>query len=97
MIPAFLKFGNWNDCPAPETHCAIHRHWFEKYGAEIIGLSSDVIECRVAKPPIDKNEAMELAMQQFAYCYDIVEQGTETIANLAGSLVNSNNWYFWWD
>gem|GEM_PF-3604067 len=28
---------------------------------------------------------------------DAVEQGAETIGNLAGSLLNSIVWFFWWD
>ncbi|MBL8817724.1 MAG: DUF4253 domain-containing protein [Planctomyces sp.] len=28
---------------------------------------------------------------------DIVEQGCESISNLAATLVNSGYWYFWWD
>jgi hypothetical protein len=27
---AKLGFGNWNACPAPEEHCAVHAYWGEK-------------------------------------------------------------------
>jgi len=97
QIPAFLKYGNWNDCPPAEVHCSVHRYWSERYGARIVGVSNDVIECVVDKPPTTQEDAMELAMQQYAYCYDIVEQGTETVSNLAATLLNGRNWYFWWD
>ncbi len=97
QIPAFLKYGNWNDCPPAEVHCSVHRYWSERYGARIVGMSSDAIECVVDRPPTTKEDAIELAMQQYGYCYDIVEQGTETILNLAATLLNGKNWYFWWD
>jgi hypothetical protein len=28
---------------------------------------------------------------------DIVDQGCESISNLAATLLNSPYWYFWWD
>lgn len=94
---AHLGWGGWNDCPAPEEHCAIHRYWFEKYGAEVISITGDVVQCFVANPPKTREAAIELAREQYAYCRDIVEQGTETLAALAAGLLNSEYWYFWWD
>ena len=97
MIPAALKYGGWNDCPSPEIHCAVWKFWQEKYGAEIIGVSGDVIEAYVRNPPKTKEDAMELARQQYLYCTDIVHQGVETISNLAAAILNHNLWFFWWD
>jgi hypothetical protein len=96
-IPAELKYGGWNECPYPEVHCALWRYWQEKYGAHIIGVSSDIIEAYVEKPPTTQEEAMALAQEQYLYCADIVDQGTETVANLAAALLNSKLWFFWWD
>jgi len=96
-VIAQLKFGGWNDCPNPEEHCAIWKYWEEKYGAKIIGVSSDIIEAYVTNPPKSKEEAMELAWEQYLYCYDIVEQGVETVSNLGASVLNHKFWYFWWD
>lgn len=97
MIPAQLKYGGWNDCPSPEIHCAVWKFWQERYGAEIIGVSGDVIEAYVRNPPKTKEEAMELAWQQYLYCTDIVDQGVETVSNLAAAILNHNLWFFWWD
>jgi len=96
-IPAFLNFGGWNECPDSEIHVAIMRYWHEKYGADIISVTPDTVECTVKKPPQTKEEALALAKEQFIYCPDIVFQGTGTISNLAASLINAENWYFWWD
>ena len=38
-----------------------------------------------------------LALEQYAYCNDIVDQGVGTIGALADGLMKSHNWYFWWD
>lgn len=96
-VPAYLRFGAWNECPAPEEHVSVLRYWNEKYGADIITLTHDVIECTVSRPPTTKEEAMELAREQFIYCSDIVFQGTESLSALAATLLNGKTWYFWWD
>ena len=96
-LPAAIKYGDWNECPGPEVHCAFHREWQERYGAEITGMSGDVVECTVSRPPTDREAATILAWQQYWYCADIVEQGVETVSNLAATLLNSPYWYFWWD
>jgi hypothetical protein len=96
-LPAILKYGGWNDCPHPDAHCAIHRYWQERYGAEVVSMTGDVVECVVKRPPTTQEEAMELAWQQYFYCLDIVDQGCESVSNLAATLINSPYWYFWWD
>lgn len=96
-IPAHFKFGGWNECPDPEIHCAIWKHWQQKYGAKIVGVSNDVIEAYVTKPPKTEAEAIALAWEQYLYCPDIVEQGVETVSKLAEVLINHDCWYFWWD
>jgi hypothetical protein len=97
QLPAILKYGAWNECPEAEIHCAFHRKWQAEYGAQIVGMSNDVIECVVSNPPTDRQTALDLAWQQYCYCADIVEQGTDSLNNLAAMLMNSNFWYFWWD
>jgi len=96
-LPALLKYGGWNDCPEPEVHCAFHREWQERFGAEITGMSGDVVECAVGRPPTDQRAATILAWEQYWYCADIVEQGCGTVKNLAATLMYSPYWYFWWD
>lgn len=96
-LPAALKYGSWNDCPESEIHCAFHRMWQYEFGAEILGMSGDIVECIVNNPPRDQASAIELAWQQYWYCADIVEQGCGSISNLAATLLNSPYWYFWWD
>lgn len=91
-----IPFGGWNECPAPEEHKLVCKHWYEKYGAQPLVISFDTMEFYVENPVGDE-EAMELAMEQYAYCADIVEQGVGTIGALAASIKNQNSWYFWWD
>ncbi len=96
-IPAYVSFGGWDWCEKPEDHVAIMRYWNEKYGIEIVSITSNVIECIVKNPPATKEEALELAKEQYWYCPDLVTQGTQTIAALAATLLNNKYWYFWWE
>ena len=97
QLPAVLNYGGWNDCPEAAVHCAFHRKWFTEYGAEITGMSGDIVECLVRSPPRSREAAIQLAWEQFWYCEDIVDQGCGSISNLAATLLNSDYWYFWWD
>jgi hypothetical protein len=94
-LPAVIHFGGWNDCPSAEEHCAFHRSWQQRFGAEITGMSGDTVECVVRNPPRDGKAALDLAWEQYWYCTDIVDQGCESISNLAATLLNSPYWYFW--
>lgn len=97
QLPSAVNCGGWNECPDPEVHCAFHRDWQARFGSEITGFSGEVIECAVKTPPSDQDAAMTLAIEQYWYCADIVEQGCGSIASLAATLLRSPYWYFWWD
>jgi hypothetical protein len=96
-IPAYLHWGHWNGCPAPEYHIAALRSWRERFGAELVGLSHDVMNIRVKSRPPTRKAALELAREQYVYCSDIVEQGAQTLSALAAVLMENDWWYVWWD
>ncbi|MEM8697217.1 MAG: DUF4253 domain-containing protein [Pseudomonadota bacterium] len=96
-VSAYLRCGGWNDCPDAAYHVAAIRSWEERYGAELVAVSGDVVELKVKNRPESNEEAMTLAREHYAFCSDVVDQGTETIANLAAILMESDWWYFWWD
>ncbi len=97
QVPAFLKIGDWNECPEAAVHVAFFKYWYEQYGAVVSAISSDTIEFSVARPPATPEQARILAHQQYMYCADIVDQGVETEENLAQTLLDADNWFFWWD
>jgi hypothetical protein len=37
------------------------------------------------------------ALEQYAYCPDLVDQGTKSLAALAATLQDAGVWYAWWD
>lgn len=94
---AQLRWGGWNDCPFAQEHVAIHRYWAAKYGAEVVSVTGDIVQCTVARPPQTRQESLALAREQYLYCSDIVDQGVETVSNLAATLMRAPVWYFWWD
>lgn len=93
---AWLPFGGWNEIPAPEEILWIAKYWYEKYGAIPAVRTCDILEFSAA-PVKDEKAAMDLALEHFAFCFDRVAQGVDTIGRLAGSLMQSSTWYFWWD
>jgi hypothetical protein len=96
-IPAFLRWGGWNACPQSEYHVAALRTWRDRYGAELVGISFDTMNLRVASKPKTREEALALARDQYIYCADIVDQGVQTYSALAADLMANDWWYFWWD
>ncbi len=73
------------------------RRWQERFGAEVVAVSHDVVELRVLRPPTNPAVCVALAHEHYAYCGDIVHQGFGSLARLAGSLLDARAWYFWWD
>lgn len=96
-VPAYLPFGGWNECPPDEVHVAALRKWQAEWGAELVCLSHDTMELRVAKRPETRDAAAKLAREQFVYCTDTVNQGLDTLRALAADRMASPVWYFWWD
>jgi hypothetical protein len=95
--PAYIGNGGWNGCPDSPVLTAFAKRWQERYGAEIVSITHDIMEFSVSKPPSTKEAAVELAKEQYILCSDIVNQGVGDVSTLAAALLNSDYWYFWWD
>lgn len=96
-VPAYLRWGDWNACPPPEYHVAALRHWHDAFGLELVGINGDRMDACVTRPPEQREEALSIAKEIYHYCPDIVDQGTETLSALAGTMVIGHWWNFWWD
>lgn len=97
-IFAWLPFGGWNECPDTSELMAVAEHWFDRYGAVPAVMTHDVLEFSLPAP-VDRDSAMELALEHYVFCPDVVDQGTEggTVGTLADTLAQSSVWFFWWD
>ena len=95
QAPAYLRFDAGFISPA--IHTAMARRWHEQSDAEIIGAFPDMLEMLVSRPPLTREDAVDLAREQYIYCNDIVSQGTGTLQALAAGLLGGTAWFFWWD
>ena len=73
-----------------------------KIYAELAGYGATSDAFHITSPAEDGSgaaKAMELAMEQYAFCPDAVDQGPEdaSIGWLADTLRQSDKWFFWWD
>lgn len=96
-VPAWLGFGGYNGCPVPAEHLAVLRRWNERYGLRTVGVTGDVLELAVDRPPQTAAQALLLATEQFSYCPDLVHQGCGSVPELAAGLIGCPLWSFWWD
>lgn len=94
---AYLGFGGWNANPFPHEHVSAFRSWNAKYDLELVGMSNDVLNLRCRRPPRTRDEAMQLAREQYEFCPDILQQGFPSAEALAAQLMGDEWWYFWWD
>ena len=97
-IFAYLPFGNWNDCPDTPDLMAAAKYWFEQYGAVPAAMSHDELEF-LLPAPVPKEKAMDVAVELYGFCPDVIDQGPEdaTVGALADVLRQSTVWYLWWD
>ncbi len=97
-VPTLLNWlGGCNyDITGPE-HSAVLRHFDRHYGAELVTLETGVMEVLVGRRPRTPETVAAAAVEHYAYCNDIVHQGTGTIEELIEGQLRSSTWYFWWD
>ena len=96
-VLAYFGMGGYNDCPLPAEQIAVAKYWYEKHGAVPAVITYDEIEFYVEKPVQTFEEAKKLAVEHYAFCYDIVEQCYGTFERLVDGLYKNIQWYFWWD
>ena len=96
-VLGYFGMGGYNDCPLPAEQIAVAKYWYEKYGAAPAVITYDEIEFYVERPVQTLEETKKLAVEQYAFCYDIVDQCYGTFEKLADGLYKNIQWYFWWD
>lgn len=97
-IFAYLPFGGWNECPDTPELMAVAKYWFEQHGAVPAAMSHDELEF-LLPAPVSEKEAIDVAVELYGFCPDVIDQGSEdaTVGALADVLRQSTVWYFWWD
>jgi hypothetical protein len=96
-VPAYMRWGGWNECPQPEFHVAAFRSWRDRFDVELVGMSVDTLNLLARRPPATREGALALAREQYSYCVDIIDQRVGSYSALAADLMANDWWYFWWD
>ncbi len=76
-------------------HLSVLCHWHRGYGADLVAMGMDQLECLVTRPPTDARSAFELAVQHYAYCPALMDNLVPAIGGLAATLLG-RHWYFDW-
>ena len=76
---------------------AVLRSWEIRFDAFVVGVGFDTVTIAVGKPPSTLNAARAIAAEHFAVCSDNIYQGSGSIGEYAGELLNCGVWKFWWD
>lgn len=92
-IPAYLAFGNWNDCPEPEVHMMFLKSWKERFDADLMTVGYDYLEIMVNHPPTEKETLLALAREHFF----MSQESEGPLSAIGKSLQGSRYWFFWWD
>ena len=95
-VPALLAWSGAerNDIGGPE-HLSVLTFWHEVYGAELVAVGLEQLECLVDRPPEDARGAFELAVQHYAYCPQLMDNLAPAMGALAATLFG-RHWYFDW-
>jgi hypothetical protein len=76
-------------------HLAVLHFWHEAHGAELVAMGLERMELLVERPPTEARGAFELAVQQYAYCPDLMDNLAPAIGALAATLFG-RHWLFDW-
>ena len=84
----------WNYDVGPDKVVARLKEWDQRYGLVFRGIGPDWAEAEFKTQPRDM---LAFAREVYAFCPDVVDQGTETVEALADEMKRDNVVYLWWD
>jgi len=61
QVPVLFSYGDFNGCPHPSVHGAALRHWQQRYGLDVVSMTSAAMEFAVFRPPRTRRDALEFA------------------------------------
>ncbi|HEY4377162.1 MAG TPA: DUF4253 domain-containing protein, partial [Acidimicrobiales bacterium] len=76
-------------------HLSVLKFWHDAYGAELVSLGLESLECLLETPPVDGRSAFELAVQQYSYCPELMDNLAPAMGALAATLLG-RHWLFDW-
>lgn len=77
---------------------AVLRSWEERFGARLLRIGGDaILQVLAERPPATMERALKLAAECFVFCDEFDRQAGRTVEDIAGRLLGSPVWVFWWD
>lgn len=71
-----------------------YSEWRSMYELELLGAGRDWLEAKILENDVNW---LEFAESVYAFCPDVVDQGTDTVQALAESMRDTQTLYCWWD
>lgn len=68
--------------------------WQKKLGLLVIGAGEDWVDMRITRMPADM---AEFSKEVYAFCPDVVDQGTGTVEKLTVEMDLNRRVFLWWD
>jgi hypothetical protein len=68
--------------------------WNDQFGLDIFAASFDLVQARYIKMPADLKAHAE---ETYAFCPDVVDQGTGSVDALQEEIRKAQQLYLWWD
>ena len=81
----------------PGDMSTVLRSWEPRFDAYLVGLGWDTIHLAVGRPPLDRQSAMAIGAEHWAFCTDNIDQGVGELKPYAQELIGERIWPFWWD
>ncbi|TVZ02014.1 DUF4253 domain-containing protein [Trebonia kvetii] len=96
-VPAAI---GWAGCQRERTAVlaitAVLRSWEDRFGAVLVDVGFADLRLLVERPPRSLQAAERIAAEHFAFADECIESYRD-IPGIAGRLVKSPVWTFWWD
>jgi hypothetical protein len=89
-----MSTNGWNHDISPGAVISRLKEWDAELGLALLGAGFDWIEAQMRQPPKDM---LAFAQAVYAFCPDVVDQGTETVTALADEMRRTRTLYLWWD
>jgi Domain of unknown function (DUF4253) len=89
-----MSTNGWNHDISPDAVIARLRQWDAEFGLALLGAGFDWMEAQMRQLPKDM---LAFAEAVYAFCPDVVDQGTETVSALADEMRRTRTLYLWWD
>jgi hypothetical protein len=98
QVPAYLSYTTMEGQRRPELHVAALKWLLDRFGAELVGIDTRILEVIPQKRPRGKKEAIQTAeaIGTYSCCAVTSENEMASIEELAHYLMESNYWSFCW-